>query len=67
MTVFNEYNVEYPILFPSDDIKPYLSVEMVFLQKAYPDEIKPADSYIGSWLTSTGNTNAARPVWIASV
>ena len=56
---YNEYNVEFPILFPSDDIKPYLSVEMVFLQKAYPDEIKPADSYIGSFLIGNGNADAA--------
>ncbi|MBO6263532.1 MAG: nucleotidyl transferase AbiEii/AbiGii toxin family protein, partial [Clostridia bacterium] len=47
------------ILFPSNDIKPYLKVEMVFIQKAFPDEIKPADSYIGSWLINNGNSDAA--------
>ncbi len=56
---YNVYNIEYPILFPSNDIKPYLKVEMVFIQKAFPDEIKPADSYIGSWLINNGNSDAA--------
>ena len=53
---YNVYNIEYPILFPSSDIKPFLKVEMVFIQKAYPDETQQADSYIGSWLTDNGNT-----------
>lgn len=56
---YNVYNIEYPILFPSNDIKPYLKVEMVFIQKAFPDEIKSADSYIGSWLINNGNSDAA--------
>ena len=56
---YNVYNIEYPILFPSNDIKPYLKVEMVFIQKAFPDEIKFADSYLGSWLINNGNSGAA--------
>ena len=56
---YNVYNVEYPVLFPSNDVKPFLKVEMVFIQKAYPDEMKSADSYIGSWLMNTGNSEAA--------
>ena len=56
---YNVYNIEYPILFPSNDIKPFLKVEMVFIQKAYPHEMQQADSYIGSWLTGNGNTDLA--------
>ena len=47
---YNAYNIEYPILFPSDAIKPFIKVEMVFIQKAYPDEVKEANSYIGLWM-----------------
>jgi len=56
---YNVYNVEYPILFPSYDVKPFLKIEMVFMQKAYPDETKSVDSYIGSWLMNIGNSEAA--------
>ena len=56
---YNVYNIEYPILFPSNDIKPFLKVEMVFIQRAYPDETQRADSYIGSWLTDNGDPNLA--------
>ena len=56
---YNAYEIEYPILFPSDEIKPYVKVEMSFIQKAYPDEIMPADCYIGAWLVEKGNKEAA--------
>ena len=53
---YNIYNIGYPILFESGDIKPFLKVEMVFIQRSYPDEIKIADSYVSSWLSSTSNS-----------
>ena len=56
---YNVYNIEYPILFPSSAVKPFLKVEMVFIQKAYPDELQQAESYIGSWLISNGNNDLA--------
>ena len=57
---FNQYSIEYPIAFPSNDITPYVKVEMVFLQRAYPDEKQKANSYIGSYLESTGNQAVAK-------
>ena len=57
---YNQYNIEYPIAFPSDMVTPYVKVEMVFLQKAYPDERQKADSYIGSWLMNTGRQDDAK-------
>ena len=56
---YNIYYIEYPILFPSEDVKSFLKVEMVFIQKAYPDEMKQASSYIGSWLIENGNRMVA--------
>lgn len=55
---YNCFNIEYPILFHSTDIKPYLKVELVFMQKAYPDEIQMASSLIETWLTKTNNLSA---------
>lgn len=57
---YNCYNIEYPIHFSSSDIKPYLKVEMVFIQKAYPDEYQIANSFIETWLTGTGNLDAVK-------
>lgn len=34
---YNGYIVEYPVMFPSDSLRPGLKVEMVFIQKTYPD------------------------------
>ena len=56
---YNKYSIEYPILFPSDDIKPVVEAEMVFMLKAYPYEERQADSLIGSWLIENGNPDAA--------
>ena len=47
---YNCYQIKYPMLFESDLIKPYVKVEVVFIEKAYPDEYKSAQSYIGSFL-----------------
>ena len=47
---YNVYLIEYPKMFNSDFIDPYVKIEMVFIQKAYPNEIKMCNSYIGEWL-----------------
>lgn len=51
---YNVYNAEYPILYPSDSIRPELKIEMVFIQKTYPDVDSRANSYIGEYLKDIG-------------
>lgn len=51
---YNGYNVEYPVMFPSDSLRPGLKVEMVFIQKTYPDIDSTANSYIGEYLKEIG-------------
>lgn len=51
---YNVYNAEYPILYPSDSIRPELKAEMVFIQKSYPDVDSRANSYIGEYLKEIG-------------
>lgn len=55
---YNSYRIEYPILCSSGSVNPQLLVETVFIQKAYPDEIKTANSMIGDWLHDTENSKA---------
>lgn len=55
---YNSYRIEYPINFSSSAVNPQLLVETVFIQKAYPDEVKTADSMIGEWLRATNNSAA---------
>lgn len=55
---YNCYHIEYPIEYLSGAVKPMLLVETVFIQKAYPYEIKPVDSIIGDWLRAKGNLEA---------
>lgn len=47
---YNCYEIEYPIQYKSDSLKPFLMAEVVFIQKAYPDEAQMANSYIGEYL-----------------
>ena len=47
---YNCYYIEYPIQHASAAIKPYVQVEMVFMHKAYPSELKRANSLIREWL-----------------
>ena len=51
---YNVYNVEYPILFPLEIIKPELKIEMVFIQKSYPNHFCMVNSYIGEYLNLIG-------------
>lgn len=55
---YNNYRIEYPIQFSSEVVNPQLLIETVFIQKAYPDEIKTANSLIGEWLLVENNTIA---------
>lgn len=57
---FNCYFVEYPALYSSFAVKPYVQIEMAFYQKSYPHEIKPVNSLIGEWLINGGNEEAAK-------
>ena len=57
---YNCYNIKYDMLFESDLIKPYVKIEMVFIEKAYPDEFRQAQSYIGSFLCANANNNEAK-------
>lgn len=51
---YNGYIVEYPVMFPSDSLRPGLKVEMVFIQKTYPDADSTANSYIGEYMKEIG-------------
>ena len=55
----NRYYIEYPAIFASSAVKPYVQVEMAFFQKPYPCETKPVNSLIGEWLIGEGNEEAA--------
>jgi predicted nucleotidyltransferase component of viral defense system len=55
---YNKYVIEYPITYGSSAVAPQLLIETVFIQKAYPSEIKQANSLIGEWLIEIGNTKA---------
>lgn len=51
---YNLYEIEYPIIFSSDAIKPFIKIEMVFIEKSYPTEIRNVESYIGAWMMNKG-------------
>lgn len=51
---YNCYNIRYPMSFNDFGVKTYVKLEMVFIQKAYPDTIKSACSMIGEYLISIG-------------
>ena len=57
---FNRYYVEYPIIFSSLSIKPFIQIEMYFHGKSYPEEIKKVNSLVGDWLINIGNETAAK-------
>jgi len=54
---YNCYQIEYPIVFPSDDITPGLKVEMTYIQKSYPCETVKASSYIADFLAQNGHND----------
>lgn len=59
---YNCYYIKYPISFNDSAVKPYIKLEMVFIQKAYPDTVKPVTSMIGEYLTAI-NQAAVLPVF----
>lgn len=57
---FNQYEIEYPILFESNDITSRLLIEMTYIQRPYPCETKEASSYITDFLIHNGNMDIVR-------
>lgn len=55
---YNCYNIEYPISFNDFGVKPFIKLELVFIQKAYPDTIRPVCSMIGEYLADIGQIDA---------
>lgn len=51
---YNCYYIKYPICFNDLSVKPYIKLEMVFIQKAYPDVLMPICSMISEYLTAIG-------------
>lgn len=56
---YNCYDIQYPIIFPSEDIKTELKVEMTYIQKSYPYEQRNAISYLGEFFLKNGNEKIA--------
>lgn len=56
---YNCYDIQYPIIFPSEDIKTELKVEMTYIQKSYPYEQRNAISYLGEFFSKNGNEKIA--------
>jgi len=57
---YNRYEIEFPVIYPSDKARHELLVETVFIQKSYPVELKVANSLIGEWLAAEGNDLAVK-------
>lgn len=51
---YNCYNIEYPVLFNDYGVKPYIKLEMTFIQKAYPTTVRPVMPIIGEYLIAIG-------------
>ncbi len=51
---YNCYNIEYPVMFSDYGIKPYIKLEMTFIQKAYPTTLRPVTPIIGEYLIAIG-------------
>ena len=52
---YNLYQIEYPSLFKFLGVKPFIQVEITFIQRAYPDVKMPVSSYVIKWLEAGGN------------
>ncbi len=51
---YNCYNIEYPVMFNDYGIKPYIKLEMTFIQKAYPTTLRQITPIIGEYLIAIG-------------
>lgn len=47
---YNCFRIEYPSNYSSDFNKPIILLELVYIERTYPTEIKEATSYIGEFL-----------------
>lgn len=47
---YNCFEIEYPSCFKSKFNKPLILLELVYIERTYPTEIKEANSYIGEFL-----------------
>lgn len=56
---YNNYDIQYPIKHFSDEVKPIINAETVYMQKAYPDEIMPVTSILYDYLIASGNQQYA--------
>lgn len=56
----NCYYVEYPTIFSSSALKPFIQIEMAFYLKAYPYEVRPVNSLIGEWLVQSRSLEVVR-------
>ena len=54
---YNCYNIEYPGIFSDIGVKPFVKLEMTFIQKSYPDTIKLAGTIIGEYLMDIGKSD----------
>ena len=57
---YNCYDIQCPIIFPSEDIKTELKVEMTYIQKSYPYEQRNAISYVGEFFFKNGNEKTVK-------
>lgn len=52
---YNNYEIQYPIKYFAEDVKPIIKAETVYIQKAYPDEVMPVTSLLYDYLKGQGN------------
>lgn len=52
---YNCYDIKYPLNYPAGDLRPIIKAETVFIQKAYPDEIRPVTSILHDFLEARRN------------
>lgn len=52
---YNCYNIEYPVMFNDYGIKPFIKLEMTFIQKAYPKTLRLVTPIIGEYLIAIGH------------
>ncbi len=51
---YNCFEIEYPTCFETKFNKPLILLELVYIERTYPTEIKEANSYIGEFLVTNG-------------
>ena len=56
---YNCYEIQYPMIFSSSNIKSELKIEMVYIQKSFPSLNCNANSYVGNFLLMSNNSNIA--------